>query len=71
MRILESYKSFNYNVGDLVYVEYWYDDHLTVCEILEKENRKYLISHDVSKSEIRNAPNEWIKIDSIVDKYRK
>lgn len=70
MKILESYKQFNINEGDIVLIHYWYNDDITPVKILEKNNRSYLVSHDVDSSIYWNAPNETIKIEDIIDLKR-
>ncbi len=69
MEYLIEYKS-HYNDGDKVLVEYWYDDRITVCKILEKKGRKYLISHNTEESEIKNAPDELVSAKDIIDHYK-
>lgn len=65
----KNYKVFNEN--DYVLIEYWYNDMLTPVKILEKNKQKYIITHDISESKIRNAPNETIKKEDIIDFYVK
>jgi hypothetical protein len=62
-----------YNIGDIIYIEYWYkptgkDRFITPVKILEIKGRKYTISHDVEKSKIQNAPDELIKPSQIISK---
>jgi hypothetical protein len=70
MKFLLEYKSF-FNEGDLVIIEYWYNDMITVCKITEKiSNKSFKITHDIEESRIRNAPDEIIKASDIIDIYR-
>jgi hypothetical protein len=62
------YVSF-YNPGDKVVMEYWYNDMLTPVVIVERKRGKYLVSHDVEGSRIKNAPDEWVKSSDIIDRY--
>lgn len=66
--ILE-YSSF-YKPGDIVIIEYWYNDMKTPVKILERIGRKYLISHNNEYSKIQNAPDELVMVADIIDKYK-
>jgi hypothetical protein len=67
MKFLLEFKSF-YNVGDVVLVEYWYNDMVTPVKIIEKVSKiSYKVSHDVPNSKISNAPDEIIKSSDIID----
>lgn len=67
MKFLLEFKSF-YNVGDIVLIEYWYNDMITPCKIVEKISKvSYKVSHNVPNSEIKNAPDEVIKSSDIID----
>jgi len=67
MKFLLEFKSF-YNVGDIVLIEYWYNDMITSCEIIEKVSKNsYKISHNTKNSKIKNAPDEIIKTSDIID----
>jgi hypothetical protein len=67
MRFLLEFKSF-YKEGDIVLVEYWYNDMVTPVKILEKLSKvSYKVSHKVSNSKISNAPDEIIKSTDIID----
>lgn len=62
-----------FNVGDTILIEYWYkpsgkDRFITPVKIKEKKGRKYLVSHDVEKSKIKNAPDELITSNKIIHK---
>ena len=67
MRFLLEFKSF-YNVGDIVLIEYWYNDMVTPVKIIEKVSKvSYKVSHNLPNSEIFNAPDEIIKSTDIID----
>jgi hypothetical protein len=67
MKFLLEYKSF-YKEGDIVLIQYWYNDMITPVKILEKvSKRKYKISHNIEQSKIFNAPEEDINISDIID----
>lgn len=70
MNFILEYKNF-YKEGDIVLIEYWYNDMITPVKILEKKGYKFLVSHDVPESEIQNAPNETIKRTDIISEFRK
>ena len=62
-----------YKEGDTVLVEYWYkpsgkDKFITPVKITKKQGRKYLVSHNVDKSRIKNAPDELITPNKIIHK---
>lgn len=63
-------KKQNYNIGDEIIIEYWYNDMITVCKITEKVGRKYKITHNIEESKIKNAPDEIINSSDIIDKYK-
>lgn len=70
MKFLLEYKSF-YKEGDIVLIEYWYNHMITPVKIIEKISKKSLIiSHNISESKIKNAPEEIIKTTDIIDIYR-
>ncbi len=70
MRFICEFKSF-YNEGDIVLVEYWYNDMITPVKILEKiSSKSYKVSHNISQSKIQNAPDEVVKTTDIIDKFR-
>lgn len=70
MKFILEFKSF-YNVGDIVLVEYWYNDMITPVEIVEKVSKSsYKITHNIPQSKIQNAPDEIIKSSNILDKLR-
>jgi hypothetical protein len=71
MRFLLEYKAF-YQEGDIVVIEYWYNDMLTPVKIIEKISKsRFKVSHDVEGSAIKNAPDEVIKTSDILDKHKK
>lgn len=57
--------------GDIVLIEYWYNDILLPVEIIEKKGRKYRISFNIEDNILKGAPEEIIKKEQIVDHYRK
>jgi hypothetical protein len=61
-------KRISYKEGDIVYIEYWYNKIVTPVNIKEKKGKKFLVSHDVEKSKIQNAPDELIKPSQIISK---
>ena len=70
MKFILEYKHF-FQEGDIVQIEYWYNDIVTPVKILEKVGRKYLVSHNVPDSKIQNAPDETIKRSDIISVFRK
>ena len=67
MKHLFEYKSF-YKEGDIVLIEYWYNDMITPVKIIEKvTSRKFKVSHNIEQSKIFNAPDEIIKTSDIID----
>jgi hypothetical protein len=70
MKFILEFKSF-YNVGDIILLEYWYNDMITPVKIVEKVSKSsYKITHNIPQSKIQNAPDEIIKSSSILDKLR-
>lgn len=55
--------------SDTVVIEYWYNGMLTPVKIIGKKRGRFLVSHDVDQSKIRNAPDEWVRTSDIIDKY--
>jgi hypothetical protein len=70
MRLLEGFKTFKINEGDTVLIHYWWDDMITPVKVIEKKGHKFLVSHNIEKSNIKNAPDEWIKSNEIIDHHR-
>lgn len=60
----------HYNIGDVVLIEYWYNDLITAVSITEKIGRKYKVTHNIEQSKIKNAPDEIISSKDIIDKYK-
>lgn len=70
MKFLLEYKSF-YNVGDVVLIEYWYNDMITKVKIVERVSKiSYKVTHNIEGSKIFNAPDEIIKSSDIIDHAR-
>lgn len=69
MKFLLEFKNY-YNVGDIVLIEYWYNDMITAVKIIEKNKRSYKITHNIPESKIFNAPDEIIKSSDIIDHYK-
>lgn len=70
MKFLFEFNSF-YDIGDVVLIEYWYNDMLVpvkVVEIISKNKLK--VTHNIPQSKIPNAPDEIIKTSDILDKYK-
>jgi hypothetical protein len=63
-----SEKKSYYKEGDIVYIEYWYNKMITKVRIKEIKGRKFLVSHNISESKIKNAPDEIIKSTQIISK---
>lgn len=70
MRHLLEYKSY-FSEGDVVLIEYWYNNMVTPVKIIEKVKRKYKVSHNCEDSKIKNAPDELVNGRDIIDHYRK
>jgi hypothetical protein len=90
MKIIKSFESYtsineakkdSYEVGDIVYIEYWYVDDenshpelhkkfpYTPVEITEKKtNKSFKVSHNVENSKIKNAPDEVIQRKDILQR---
>lgn len=69
MKYLFEYKTF-YTVDDIVLIEYWYNHMISPVKIIGKVGNKFLISHNIPQSKIKNAPDEYIKSSDIMDKLR-
>lgn len=69
MNFLLEFKNY-YKEGDIVLIQYWYNDMITPCKIIEKNKRTYKVSHNIPESKIFNAPDEYIKSYDIIDYYR-
>lgn len=67
MQFIVEFKSF-YKIGDIVLIEYWYNDMVTPVQIVEQtSSRSFKISHNIPNSKIQNAPDEIIKTSDIID----
>jgi hypothetical protein len=66
MRYIIERKNY-YKIGDVIILEYWYSEMLTVAKIIDIIGNKYVISHNVPDSKIFNAPDEIIKSSDIID----
>jgi hypothetical protein len=69
MNFLLEFKNY-YKEGDIVLIQYWYNDMITPVRIVEKNKRTYKVSHNIPESKIFNAPDESIKSSDIIDYYR-
>lgn len=70
MQFIVEFKSF-YKQGDIVLIEYWWDDMVTPVKILEQTSpRTIKVSHNIEKSKIQNAPDEIISTSDIIDVFR-
>lgn len=56
-----------YKKGDIVLIEYWYNDMIVEVMIKDVIGRNILISHNIPQSKIQNAPDEVIKSSDIID----
>ncbi len=70
MKFLLEFNSF-YKEGDIVLIEYWYNDMITPVKILEKIGRRYKVTHNITQSQIFNAPDEVISVSDIIDHYNQ
>jgi len=70
MNYILEYSSFKLSPDDKVLIHYWYDGMITPVKILERKGRKYLVTHNIEDSKIQNAPDEWLKKEDIIDKYK-
>jgi len=66
MNFLFEFKNY-YKEGDIVLIEYWFNDMITPVKIVEKLKRSYKVTHNIPQSEIFNAPDEVIKSSDIID----
>ncbi len=70
MQFIVEFNSF-YKVGDIVLIEYWYNDMITPVKIIEQLSpRTIKVSHNIPQSKIKNAPDEIIKTSDIIDHAR-
>jgi len=70
MKFILEYKNY-FNIGDKVFIDYWYNNMVTPVQIVEKKGSKLLISHNIPESKIQNAPDEKIKSSEIICPYRE
>jgi hypothetical protein len=66
MNYLLEFKNY-YKEGDLVLIEYWYNGMITPVKILEKVGRRFKVTHNISQSQIFNAPDEIVSSSDIID----
>ena len=67
MQFIVEFKSF-YKVGDVILIEYWYNDIITPVKIIEQtSSRSFKVTHNIPESKIQNAPDEIIKTSDIID----
>lgn len=67
MQFIVEFKSF-YKVGDVVKIEYWWDDMITPVKVIEQTSpRTIKVTHNISESKIQNAPDEIISTSDIID----
>jgi hypothetical protein len=67
MKFLLEYKSF-FNEGDIVLIQYWYNDMIVPVKVIEKISKKsFKVSHNIPESKIQNAPDEVIRSTDIID----
>lgn len=69
MKYILEFKSF-YKEGDVILIEYWYNDMETPVKILEKRGKSYLVTHNITESKIKNAPDEIISKKDIIAPWR-
>lgn len=71
MKFILEFKAF-YKEGDIILIEYWYNDIITPVKILEKLSKQsFKVTHKIDESKIFNAPDEVIKTSDIIDIYKK
>jgi hypothetical protein len=67
MQFIVEFKSF-YKVGDVVKIEYWWDDMITPVKVIEQTSpRTIKVTHNIPESKIQNAPDEIISTSDIID----
>lgn len=69
MKFILEYKSY-YKINDIILIKYWYNRMITPVKIIDKKGNKFIISHDITESRIKNAPNESIKSSDIISIFR-
>ncbi len=67
MQFIVEFKSF-YKVGDVVKIEYWWDDMITPVKVIEQTSpRTVKVTYNIPESKIQNAPDEIISTSDIID----
>lgn len=69
MKFILEYKYY-YKINDIILIKYWYNRMITPVKIIDKKGNKFIISHDITESRIKNAPNESIKSSDIISIFR-
>jgi hypothetical protein len=69
MKFILEFKNY-YKEGDIVMIEYWYNNMITPVVIVKKNKKSLSISHNIPESKIQNAPDETIKISEIICPFR-
>ena len=67
--VLDKKKNKVYTSDDIVVMEYWYNNMLTPVKIVEKRGHSYYITHKITDSKIKNAPEQLIHKSKIIDYY--
>ena len=70
MKFILEFKT-HFKEDDIVLIHYWYNGMVTPVKILKKKGGKYLISHNIKQSKIKNAPNELVMNTDIISKFRE
>ena len=68
--LIERKKFGKYDIGDIVIIEYWYNGMLCPVLLKEKRGNRFLVSHNVESSKIKNAPDEVISTTDIIDRFK-
>jgi hypothetical protein len=69
MKFILEFNTF-YKKDDIVLIKYWYNKMVTPVRIKSVRKDGYLISHNISESKIKNAPDELIPATKIIAPYR-
>lgn len=69
MIYLFEFNSF-YQINDIVLIHYWYNNMITPVKIVDRKGKKFIITHNIEFSKIKNAPNESIYKKDILDKFK-
>jgi len=77
MKFLLEYKNYffddvtiSYKEGDLILVKYWYNKMVTPVKITDVKENHYKVSHNITDSQIQNAPDELIEKKKVIGLYR-